>query len=44
MDSDPRMLDLDIMLTHYSASQLFSDEARQRFVEPNLSPIPRFSD
>ena len=44
MDSDPRMLDPDIMLTHYSASQLFSDEARQRFVEPNLSPIPRFSD
>jgi len=35
MDSDPRMLDPDIMLTHYSASQLFSDEARQRFVEPN---------
>jgi hypothetical protein len=44
MLSDLRMLDPDIMLTHYSASHLFSEEARQRFVEPNLSPIPRFGD
>jgi hypothetical protein len=31
-----------IMMTHYSAEVLFSDEARARFVEPNLSPIPRY--
>jgi hypothetical protein len=38
--TDPRMLDPKIMLTHYSAEVLFSDEARARFVEPNLDPIP----
>ena len=44
MHSDPRMLDTEIMLTHYSASLLFSPEARERFVEPDLSPIPRYRD
>ena len=37
----PMMLDSSIMMTHYSAELLFSDEARARFVEPNLAPIPR---
>jgi len=41
MEADPRMLDAEIMLTHYSADLLFSEEARLRFVEPDLSPIPR---
>jgi len=41
MRADPRVLDGEIMLTHYSADLLFSDEARLRFVEPNVSPIPR---
>ena len=36
------LLDSKIMMTHYSAEVLFSDEARARFVEPNLSPIPRY--
>ena len=40
---NPRMLDSKIMLTHYSAEALLSDEARTRFVEPDLSPIPRYS-
>jgi hypothetical protein len=35
------LLDSKIMLTHYSADLLFSDEARAGFVEPNLDPIPR---
>lgn len=35
------MLDSKIMMTHYSAEILFSDEARKAFVEPNLDPIPR---
>ena len=41
IDKDPRMLDSKIMLTHYSAEVLFSDEARAKFVEPNLYPIPK---
>lgn len=44
MRFDPRMLDSGIMLTHYSASLLFSQEARERFVEPDLDPIPRCGD
>jgi hypothetical protein len=37
---NPVLLDSKIMLTHYSAELLFSDEARSRFVPPDLSPIP----
>jgi hypothetical protein len=36
----PVLLDSKIMLTHYSAALLFSDQARARFVEPDLDPIP----
>ena len=35
------LLDSKIMLTHYSADLLFSDQAREQFIEPNLDPIPR---
>jgi hypothetical protein len=35
------LLDTRIMLTHYSAGRLFSDQARADFVEPDLDPIPR---
>jgi hypothetical protein len=42
IERNPMMLDSKIMLTHYSAELLFSDEARARFVEPNLSPIPKY--
>lgn len=38
---NPMLLDSRIMLTHYSAALLFSAEARQAFVEPDLDPIPR---
>jgi hypothetical protein len=38
----PELLNSRIMLTHYSASTLFSDEARAAFVEPDASPIPRY--
>ena len=34
------LLDPKIMLTHYSADVLFSPEARARFVEPDIQPIP----
>ena len=35
------LLDSKIMLSHYSAETLFSDEAKSSFVEPNIEPIPR---
>jgi cysteine synthase A len=41
IDANPRLLDAKIMLTHYSAGLLFSDEARGRFVEPDVDAIPR---
>ena len=41
IERNPMLLDSKIMLTHYSASLLFSDQARADFVEPNLDPIPR---
>jgi hypothetical protein len=39
-----QLLDSKIMLTHYSASVLFSADARASFVEPDLDPIPRAND
>ena len=39
-----QILDSKIMLTHYSAEVLFSDEARQTFVQPDLEPIPRYKN
>jgi len=39
-----QLLDSKIMLTHYSASVLFSADARASFVEPDLDPIPRAHD
>jgi hypothetical protein len=41
IEANPILLDSKIMLSHYSAGLLFSPEARERFVEPDLSPIPR---
>jgi hydrogenase maturation factor HypF (carbamoyltransferase family) len=43
IDQNPELLDSKIMLTHYSAEVLFSDEARNSFVQPDLEPIPRHS-
>lgn len=42
IEQNTKLLDTDIMLTHYSTEVLFSDEARNTFVEPNLDPIPRY--
>lgn len=44
IDQNPDMLDTKIMLTHYSAEVLFSDRAREHFVEPDLDPIPRYDE
>jgi hypothetical protein len=40
MKANPRLLDSKIMLTHYSAELLFSTEARQSFVAPDIQSIP----
>lgn len=40
MACNPRLLDRNIMLRHYSAEVLFSPEARKAFVHPNIKPIP----
>lgn len=40
IERHPELLDGNIMLTHYSAGLLFSDEARRTFVEPDIKPIP----
>jgi hypothetical protein len=42
IDAHPEILDTKIMMTHYSAEVLFSDEARAAFVQPDLDPIPRY--
>ncbi len=44
IDRNPMMLDGRIMLTHYAAELLFSDEARATFVEPDIDPIPRYPE
>ncbi|MGA7303739.1 MAG: hypothetical protein WBW88_02645 [Rhodothermales bacterium] len=41
IDGNPTLLNSKIMLSHYSAALLFSQEARQQFVGPDLEPIPR---
>lgn len=41
---NPELLDSRIMLTHYSASVLFSADARESFVGPDLDPIPQPGD
>ena len=40
IDANPLLLDTGIMRSHYSAELLFSEEARGRWVEPDLEPIP----
>jgi hypothetical protein len=41
IEANPRLLDHQIMLSHYSAEVLFSREARGEFLEPDRDPIPR---
>lgn len=44
IEANPILLDSRIMLTHYSTDSLFSDQARARFVEPDLDPIPGYGE
>lgn len=41
IENNPALLDSKIMMTHYSEDVLFSDQARELFVKPNLAEIPR---
>ena len=40
LDASGALLDTKVMLTHYSRAVLFSEQARARFVPPDLEPIP----
>jgi hypothetical protein len=42
LESDARLLDTDIMLTHYCKDTLFSEKARATFVSPDIEPIPQY--
>ena len=39
-----QLLDFKIMLTHYSESRLFNNEARLAYVAPDLDPFPHYAD
>lgn len=41
ISADDRLLETDIMFTHYERSTLFSDQARSAFVQPDIQPIPQ---
>ena len=40
LEADDRLLDKDIMLTHYTRERLFSERARTVHVAPDLGTIP----
>ncbi len=40
VDACPSLLDKDAPLAYYTRDALYSDEARARWVEPNLKPLP----
>lgn len=42
IESDARLLDTNIMLTHYSKERLFCDAARRGFVRPDITHIPQY--
>jgi hypothetical protein len=44
IDNNLKMLDTNIMMTHYSAELLFSNKAREQVITPDLDPIPRYEN
>ena len=40
IEHNPALLDFELMLTHYSSELLFSEQARTRFLAPDLMPFP----
>lgn len=43
ISKNPIILDAKIMLTHYSREHIFSDKAKNQFVQPDLDPIPIYA-
>lgn len=37
--ADPRLLDKDLVLAYYSSERLFSDAARQSWIDPDRQPL-----
>ncbi|MGI8820738.1 MAG: hypothetical protein ACR2ID_07730 [Chthoniobacterales bacterium] len=44
LERNPQLLDQRILETHYTRERLWSEEARRRFIEPDLQPIPFHAD
>ena len=42
IEVDDRLLETDIMLTHYGRDTLFSERARTELVKPDIEPIPQY--
>jgi hypothetical protein len=42
IESNPELLDPEIMLTHYSAEVLFSPGARAGFIDPDRDALPEY--
>ena len=42
IQSHEQLMDVNLLETHYSQSLLYSDKAREHFVEPDISPIPTY--
>lgn len=40
--ADDRLLDTQIMLSHYNRETLFSDKARAEYVRPDVEAIPQY--
>lgn len=43
IENCPLLLEKEIMLTHYTKAELFSEKARGGFIEPDLQQIPRYA-
>ncbi|MBU2862468.1 hypothetical protein KO489_01280 [Reinekea forsetii] len=39
IEHNPKLLDTNVMFTHYSKELLFSPEAREAYVSPNIEPF-----
>ena len=42
INQQPQLLDANIKLSHYSAERLFSEQARERFLAPDLCELPEY--
>jgi len=40
INENPQLLDNELIMRHYSKQRLYSDNARNKYMEPDLAPIP----